>query len=140
MDNLIVSLWWVIPVIVLLLMYKFVLRVFFGMVIVPDNRIGLVVKKFTLSGKSRLPDGRIIAIHGEAGMQAKALAPGLYWGLWPWQYGITMEPFTVIEQNKLGLVKAKDGAALDTGRVLGKPVDCDKFQDAIAFLDRKSVV
>jgi uncharacterized membrane protein YqiK len=124
-----------VPIILIFVMYKFVLRVFFGMVIVPDNRIGLVVKKFTLSGKSRLPDGRIIAIHGEAGMQAKALAPGLYWGLWPWQYGITMEPFTVIEQNKLGLVKAKDGAALDTGRVLGKPVDCDKFQDAIAFLD-----
>ncbi|WP_419699361.1 SPFH domain-containing protein [Mucilaginibacter sp. NFX135] len=134
-NNLIVMLWWAVPVILILVMYKFVLRVFFGMVIVPDNRIGLVVKKFTLSGKSRLPDGRIIAIHGEAGMQAKALAPGLYWGLWPWQYGITMEAFTVIEQNKLGLVKAKDGASLDTGRVLGKPVDCDKFQDAIAFLD-----
>jgi uncharacterized membrane protein YqiK len=134
-NNLIVMLWWAVPVILIFVMYKFVLRVFFGMVIVPDNRIGLVVKKFTLSGKSRLPDGRIIAIHGEAGMQAKALAPGLYWGLWPWQYGITMEAFTVIEQNKLGLVKAKDGASLDTGRVLGKPVDCDKFQDAIAFLD-----
>ena len=98
-NNLIVMLWWAVPVILILLMYKFVLRVFFGMVIVPDNRIGLVVKKFTLSSKSRLPDGRIIAIHGEAGMQAKALAPGLYWGLWPWQYGITMEPFTVIEHN-----------------------------------------
>jgi uncharacterized membrane protein YqiK len=134
-NNLIVMLWWAVPVILIFVMYKFVLRVFFGMVIVPDNRIGLVVKKFTLSGKSRLPDGRIIATNGEAGMQAKALAPGLYWGLWPWQYGITMEPFTVIEQNKLGLVKAKDGASLDTGRVLGKPVNCDKFQDAIAFLD-----
>jgi uncharacterized membrane protein YqiK len=135
MNNLIVMFWWAVPVILILLMYKSVLRVFFGMVIVPDNRIGLVVKKFTLSGKSRLPDGRIIAINGEAGMQAKALAPGLYWGMWPWQYGITMEPFTIIEQNKLGLVKAKDGATLDTGRVLGKPVDCDKFQDAIAFLN-----
>jgi uncharacterized membrane protein YqiK len=135
MNNLIVMLWWAVPVILILLMYKSVLRVFFGMVIVPDNRIGLVVKKFTLSGKSRLPDGRIIAINGEAGMQAKALAPGLYWSMWPWQYSIAMEPFTIIEQNKLGLVKAKDGATLDTGRVLGKPVDCDKFQDAIAFLD-----
>ncbi|WPU96010.1 SPFH domain-containing protein [Mucilaginibacter sabulilitoris] len=135
MNNLIVMLWWAVPVILILLMYKSVLRVFFGMVIVPDNRIGLVVKKFTLSSKSRLPDGRIIATDGEAGMQAKALAPGLYWGMWPWQYGITMEPFTIIEQNKLGLVKAKDGATLDIGRVLGKPVDCDKFQDAIAFLN-----
>jgi len=135
MDNLIVSLWWVIPVIVLLLMYKFVLRVFCGMVIVPDDRIGLVIKKFALTGNSRLPDGRIIATKGEAGMQGRGLAPGLYWKMWPWQYTIIMQPFTIIEQNKLGLVKAKDGSSFDTGRVLGKPVDCDKFQDAVAFLD-----
>lgn len=136
MNNLFLQvLWWAVPVIVLLLMYKFVLRVFFGMVIVPDDRIGLVVKKYVLSGNKRLPDGRIIATNGEAGMQAKALAPGLYWGMWPWQYSVTMAPFTIIEQNKLGLVKAKDGASMDTGRVLGKPVECDKFQDATAFLE-----
>ncbi len=136
MNNLITQiLWWGVPIIVLLLMYKFVLRVFFGMVIVPDDRIGLVVKKYVLSGNKRLPDGRIIATNGEAGMQAKALAPGLYWGMWPWQYSITMAPFTIIEQNKLGLVKAKDGAPMDIGRVLGKPVECDKFQDAIGFLE-----
>ena len=136
MNNLLLQvLWWAVPIIILLLMYKFVLRVFFGMVIVPDDRIGLVVKKYVLSGNKRLPDGRIIATNGEAGMQAKALAPGLYWGMWPWQYSVTMAPFTIIEQNKLGLVKAKDGASMDTGRVLGKPVECDKFQDAIAFLE-----
>jgi uncharacterized membrane protein YqiK len=136
MNNVITQiLWWGVPIVVLLLMYKFVLRVFFGMVIVPDDRIGLVVKKYVLSGNKRLPDGRIIATNGEAGMQAKALAPGLYWGMWPWQYSITMAPFTIIEQDKLGLVKARDGASMDTGRVLGKPVECDKFQDAIAFLE-----
>jgi len=135
MDNLITIMWWAVPVILILVMYKFVLRVFFGMVIVPDDRIGLVVKKYALSGAKRLPDGRIVAINGEAGMQAQTLAPGLYWGMWPWQYTITMAPFTIVEQNKLGLVKAKDGAILDIGRVLGKPVDCDKFQNAVAFLN-----
>src|SRR5580658_2699065 len=127
MNNYVEILWWAVPVVVVLLMYKFVLRMFFGMVIVPDDRIGLVVKKYALSGAKRLPDGRIIAINGEAGMQAKALAPGLYWGMWPWQFTINMAPFTIIEQDKLGLVKAKDGAPMDTGRVLGKPVLCDKF-------------
>lgn len=136
MADLIFKLWWVLPVFGALVMYKFVLRVFFGMIIVPDDRIGLVVKKFALYGNDqRLPDGRIIATRGEAGMQAKPLAPGLYWRMWPWQYSVTMEPFTIIEQNKLGLVKAKDGASLDTGRVLGRPVECDKFQDAQHFLE-----
>ncbi|WCT11854.1 SPFH domain-containing protein [Mucilaginibacter jinjuensis] len=136
MADLIFKLWWVLPLVVALLLYKSVLRMFFGMIIVPDDRIGLVVKKFALYGNDmRLPDGRIIATRGEAGMQAKPLAPGLYWRMWPWQYAITMAPFTIIEQGSLGLVKAKDGASLDTGRVLGKPVECDKFQDAQAFLE-----
>src|ERR1700753_2129325 len=138
MNNFTIQLlWWAVPVIVLLVAYKFVLRVFFGMVIVPDDRIGLVVKKYVLSGNKRLPDGRIIATNGEAGMQAKTLAPGLYWGMWPWQFKIVMEAFTVIEQGKLGLVKAKDGSPMDTGRVLGKPVESDRFQDSAAFLDNK---
>ncbi|GAB2687727.1 SPFH domain-containing protein [Mucilaginibacter koreensis] len=137
MADLIFNWLWVLPVLAALLLYKSVLRVFFGMVIVPDDRIGLVIKKFSLYGADRhLPDGRIIATKGEAGMQAKPLAPGLYWHMWPWQYSINLEPFTIIEQNKLGLVKAKDGAPLDTGRVLGRPVECDKFQDAEAFLER----
>ncbi|CAN5579400.1 hypothetical protein BH10BAC2_BH10BAC2_10570 [soil metagenome] len=49
---------------------------------VPENRIGLVTKKFVLVGANReLPDGRIIATKGEAGFQAKTLAPGLYWSM-----------------------------------------------------------
>ena len=137
MADLIFNWLWVLPVVAALLMYKFVLRVCFGMVIIPDDRIGLVIKKFSLYGADRhLPDGRIIATKGEAGMQAKPLAPGLYWHMWPWQYSINLQAFTIIEQNKLGLVKAKDGAPLDTGRVLGRPVECDKFQDAEAFLER----
>ena len=79
MNNYVEILWWAVPVVVVLLLYKFVLRVFFGMVIVPDDRIGLVIKKYALTGEKRLPDGRIVAINGEAGMQARALAPGLYW-------------------------------------------------------------
>ena len=71
--------WWVALVIIALVMYKFILRVFFGMVIVPDDKIGLVIKNFVLIGKNReLKDNRIIATNGEAGMQAQTLAPGLY--------------------------------------------------------------
>jgi len=45
MNNFSIQLlWWAVPVIVLLVAYKFVLRVFFGMVIVPDDRVGLVIK------------------------------------------------------------------------------------------------
>lgn len=119
-----------------LLLYKFILRVLLGMVIVPEDRIGLVTKKFVLFGANKsLPDGRIIATKGEAGYQAKTLAPGLYWGMWIWQYSIQMQPFTVIPEGKIGLVLANDGTQIPTGSILAKKVESDNFQDAELFLN-----
>ncbi len=118
-----------------LVLYKFVLRVFFGLVIVPEDRIGLVTKKFVLFGKQELPEGRILATQGEAGYQAQSLAPGVYFGKWIWQYEITFQPFTIIPTGQIGLLLAKDGAELEVGRILARKVDCDSFQDAEAFLN-----
>lgn len=135
-SELFMSYWWILILLISLLLYKVILRVFFGMVIVPENRIGLVTKKFVLVGSKRsLPDGRIIATMGEAGFQAKTLAPGLYWGMWPWQFGVDMVAFTVIPEGKIGLVLSKDGAEIPTGRILARRVDSDNFQDAQKFLD-----
>lgn len=127
--------WWVFPIVLSFVFYKFVLRVFFGMVIVPEDRVGLVTKKFVLIGEHKeLPDGRIIATRGEAGFQARTLAPGLYWWMWPWQFGVDMIPFAVIPEGKIGLVLANDGAELPTGNILARKVDCDNFQDTDRFL------
>lgn len=130
------SFWWLILIVFAVLFYKFVLRVFFGMVIVPEDKIGLVTKKFVLFGTDKsLPDGRIIATKGEAGFQAQTLAPGLYWGMWIWQYSVDMTPFTIIPEGKIGLVLSKDGKEIPTGRILARKVDCDNFQDATSFLN-----
>jgi uncharacterized membrane protein YqiK len=127
--------WWILVLVLCVIFYKFILRVFFGMVIVPENRIGLVTKKFVLFGANKsLPDGRIIATKGEAGFQAKALAPGLYWGMWPWQYGVDMQGFTVIPEGKIGLVLSNDGAEIPTGAILARRIDSDNFQDTEKFL------
>lgn len=122
-----------IPIFVLIF-YKFILRVFFGVVIVPEDRIGLVTKKFVLFGKQQLPEGRIIAVEGEAGFQAQTLPPGLYFWKWIWQYQIQFEPFTIIPTGQIGLVLAKDGRELEAGSILGRKVECDSYQDAAAFL------
>ncbi len=140
MDNpilqFIASYWWIGLILLALIFYKFVLRVFFGMVIVPENRLGLVTKKFVLFGKHKeLPDGRIIATKGEAGYQARTLAPGLYWFMWPWQYGVQFQPFTIIPEGKIGLVLSNDGKELPTGNILGRKVESDNFQDALTFLE-----
>ncbi|MFN8325274.1 SPFH domain-containing protein [Flavobacterium sp.] len=130
------TLWWLIPILLSIVFYKFVLRVFFGMVIVPEDKIGLVTKKFVLFGADKsLPDGRIIATKGEAGFQAQTLAPGLYWSKWIWQYSVDMTPFTIIPEGKIGLVLSKDGKEIPTGRILARKVESDNFQDATAFLN-----
>lgn len=106
------------------------------MVIVPQDKIGLVTKKFVLFGSDKaLPDGRIIATKGEAGYQAQTLAPGLYWGMWIWQYAVDMTAFTIIPEGKIGLVLSKDGKEIPTGRILARKVESDNFQDATAFLN-----
>jgi len=126
---------WAVIIVLCLVFYKVILRVFFGVVIVPQDMIGLVTKKFVLFGPNKsLPDGRIIAINGEAGYQGKALAPGLYFGKWIWQYQVTLQSFTIIPTGKIGLVLARDGAELEAGRILARKVPCDMFQDAEAFL------
>jgi len=126
--------WLLIPFLALVF-YKFVLRVFFGMVIIPENKIGLITKKFVLFGTNKsLPDGKIIALNGEPGFQAHTLAPGLYWGYWIWQYSIDQANLTVIEKGRIGLLSAKDGAQLPTGAILARHIECDNFQDTRAFL------
>ncbi len=107
----------------------------FGVIIVPDDSIGTVTKKFVIFGaNSKLPNGQIVALQGEAGYQADSLAPGLHMGLWPWQYAIDLIPFEVVPQGKVGVVQACDGKPLPSGRVIARDVDCDYFQDARAFL------
>ena len=106
MLNLFSSFWVLFVLIIVIILHKPILRLLFGMVIVPEDKIGLVTKKFVLFGVNKaLPDGRILATKGEAGFQAKTLAPGLYFWMWVWQYEVNMTNFTVIPEGKIGCRK-----------------------------------
>jgi uncharacterized membrane protein YqiK len=136
MINFLANYWWVGAIVLALVMYKFVLRMFFGLAIVPEDKIGLVTKKFVLFGENKeLGGDRIIAVNGEAGLQAKTLSPGLHWFMWPWQYNVDMQGFIVIPEGHIGLVNSKDGKVPQTGRILGRRVECENFQDAVGFLN-----
>ena len=58
----------------------FVVLVFFmsGLRLIGPNEVGILTKK--MFGKT-MPEGQIIARHGEIGVQARTLMPGLYWRL-----------------------------------------------------------
>src|SRR6476659_10161167 len=107
----------------------FLLRL--GVVVIGEEESGLVVRRY---GRE-LPAGRIIAIAGEAGYQARMLPPGWHFPLWRWKYKVERVPLIEVEPGQIALVVAKDGNAIPSERVLGREVDCDKFQDAIRFLE-----
>jgi len=123
--------------IILVLRYRWVLALC-GVIIVPDDSVGVMTKKFVLFGRNRrLPAGRIVALNGEAGYQADTLPPGLHLGLWPWQYSVELVKFFTVPPGKVGCVEACDGEPLPSGRIVAQLVPCDSFQDSRAFLQNK---
>jgi len=93
---------------------------------------GLVVKRFG----PPLASGRILALNGEAGYQARLLSPGWHFGYWRWRYRVIKVPTVVVRPGDIALIVAADGAAMPSERVLGRTVPCDNYQDAEAFLTR----
>jgi uncharacterized membrane protein YqiK len=102
-----------------------------GVVGIRENQVGLVIKKFA---SRSLPAGQFIALNGEAGYQADTLAPGVHFGYWFWQYRIIKSPVVVVAPGEIALVVASAGEAIPAGRILGRAIGCDNFQDARRFL------
>lgn len=112
------------------------LEVLSGLVLIGENEVGIVSKKFNPnSSHSSLPSHQLIALNGEAGCQADTLSPGVHLGYWPWMYTIIKEPVINILAGEIALIVAKNGAPIPLGRILGKVVDCNNFQNARAFLE-----
>ncbi len=87
-------------------------------------------------GKS-MPEGRVIAMANEIGVQGRTLGPGLHF-LLPFLYRTQKMPFTIIEENEVGIVESIDGNSIPPGRIFAKVVpNHDSFQDGEAFLKNK---
>ena len=132
--DLLIAWGWILPVLLIIVFYKWTFRLF-GIWIIPEDKVGIVTKKFKLFGANKiLKEGEIFACNGESGIQAEVLKPGVYFWYWPWQYGIDIEPLLVIEKGQIGLVQAEGGKEIPVGRILARKVECQNFQDAKAFL------
>jgi len=103
-----------------------------GVRYIPHNKVGIIEKLW--SGKGSLRQGQIISFDGRAGFQATLLRGGLHFGYYPWQYAIHHEPLVQVSESKIGYVYARDGASLPPTQTLGRMVECNAFQDAVAFL------
>ncbi len=124
---------WVYPIGGLMLVLIFLPRLgwLVGLIVVGDREVGIILKKF--STRSLSPN-HLVALDGEAGLQADTLPPGWHFGYFPWQYNVRREPVVVIPQDEIGLVVANDGIPIPKDRILGKAIECDDFQDARKFL------
>jgi uncharacterized membrane protein YqiK len=98
--------------------------------IIREDQSGLVIKKFG----PPLASGRLVALAGEAGYQARLLAPGWHFVPFRWQYNVVKVPLLVVPAGEIALVVAADGAPIPPERILGQEVACNDFQDAEAFL------
>jgi uncharacterized membrane protein YqiK len=105
---------------------------FSGLRYIANNRVGIVEKLWSLKGS--VPEGQIIALDGEAGIQSEVLRGGLHFGLWRWQFRIHKLPLVSVPQGKIGYVYARDGEALLPSQTLGQVIPCNNFQDARRFL------
>jgi len=97
-----------------------------------QNEAGIVYKKF---GKA-LPPNRQIALNGELGWQIDILSPGRHYFRPFWMYRVIKKKSIKIGTNEIGLVVAKDGASLPTGRMFGHfTKNCDDFQNGRVFIN-----
>ncbi|MFA6995468.1 MAG: SPFH domain-containing protein [Patescibacteria group bacterium] len=97
---------------------------------VRGENICLLERKYV--GKEMV--GRTVALRDEVGLQARTLGPGFHWLLPPFIYKTKKEPFTVINEGKIGLVRALAGATIPSGQIFAKVVECDNFQDGEGFI------
>lgn len=112
-----------------------------------SNQIGLVEAKDGESLPSERIFGKMVDCNnfqdaqaflengGQRGKQLAVLKEGTY-QINTDLFSIDVVPVTKIDKDEIGLVEAKDGAALKPGQSFSKIVDCDNFQDTEAFLEK----
>ncbi len=102
-----------------------------GIRFIPNNRIGLVEKRWSFAKGS--VKGGLIALNGEAGYQPQILRGGLHY-LMPIQYVVHIAPLVTITQGKIGYIFARDGKPLEPAQVLASNTAADDFLDVETFL------
>jgi len=107
-----------------------VLVVALGIRIIPNNRIGIVEKRWSERGSVKRG---LIALAGEAGFQPGVLRGGIHY-LNPFQYRVHRVPLVTIPQGKIGYIFARDGQPLGATQTLASNAVADDFQDTAAFL------
>lgn len=108
-----------------------VVALFSSLVLVGGRELAVVERQYF--GRP-LPEGRVVAMADEVGVQARILGPGLH-VLAPFLYRVRRHPQLQIPDGRLGLVEAIDGLPIEPGPIFARVVEGHNlFQDGEAFL------
>jgi uncharacterized membrane protein YqiK len=107
-----------------------VLVILTGVRYIPNDRIGVVEKRWSLAGSVK---SGFIALSGEAGFQPDILRGGLHF-LTPLQYRVHKMALVTIPQGRIGYVFARDGRPLAPTQTLAANPPATNFQDVRSFL------
>jgi uncharacterized membrane protein YqiK len=104
---------------------------YYSVVIVSGNAIAVLERRWI--GK-KMPQGRVVAMGGEVGIQARTFGPGMHF-LIPFLYAASKYDFMEISNGEIGTVESIDGQPIPPGRIFASVVaGHNAFQDGEAFL------
>ncbi|MEI6852248.1 MAG: SPFH domain-containing protein, partial [Bacteroidota bacterium] len=110
----------------------FIILLASSIVVVRGNEIAVLERKYF---GVNMPQGRVIAMKNEIGIQARTLGPGMHF-LTPFIYKAKKFPFTIIGEQEVGMVESIDGNSIPAGNIFARVVENhDSFQDGVAFLE-----
>ena len=104
---------------------------YYSIVIVTGSEMAVMERRWF--GK-KMPQGRVVAMGNEVGIQARTLGPGLHF-LIPFIYVARKYPFIEIKDGEIGIIEAIDGNPIPPGRIFAQVVEGhNAFQDGEVFL------
>ena len=104
---------------------------YYSVVIVSGNAIAVLERRWI--GR-KMPQGRVVAMGGEVGIQARTFGPGMHF-LIPFLYVASKYDFMEISNGEIGSVESIDGKPIPPGRIFASVVEGhNAFQDGEAFL------
>jgi len=105
--------------------------VYESVVIVGGSEIALIERRWF---GNKMPQGRVVALGNEVGIQARTLGPGMHF-LIPFIYKASKSYFTEILENEIGLIESVDGSSIPAGNIFAAVVaGHNSFQDGEGFI------
>jgi regulator of protease activity HflC (stomatin/prohibitin superfamily) len=119
------------PTLLALGVFAVIFFLYNSIVIVGGTQIAVLERRWL---GAAMPDGRVVAMANQVGVQARILGPGLHL-LTPFLYSVMKQPMVPVGEDEIGLIEAIDGAPVPPGRIFAKVTQGHNlFQDGEAFL------